>query len=124
MAAAFFNDLADPTLARAASAGTQPIDRVHPEVVQIMREVGHDLSAASPRLLSPSLAAGASLLVTMGCGESCPVVPGLETQDWQVEDPKGQSPERIRRIREEIRQRVQRLIAAKGWSRGQARRTS
>jgi arsenate reductase len=117
MAAAFFNLVADPDRARALSAGTRPADHVHPEVVAVMREVGIDLSGARPRLLSDDLAAGAQLLVTMGCGESCPAVPGLRREDWDVPDPKGQSPERVRAIRDEIRGRVRALIAAEGWQR-------
>lgn len=115
MAAAFFNRLADPTRARALSAGTQPAAHVHPEVVAVMREVGIDLSTARPTRLTDELAAGAQLLVTMGCGESCPVVPGLRRQDWNLPDPKGQPIERVRTIRDEIRVRVERLVTAEGW---------
>ena len=81
MAAAFFADMADPARAAAVSAGTQPGDRVHPEVVTAMREIGIDLGGNQPRLLTDELARGASLLVTMGCGEACPYVPGLERDD-------------------------------------------
>jgi arsenate reductase len=115
MAAAFFNSLVDPAVARAVSAGTQPGARVHPEVIEAMREAGIDLAAATPRLLTPELARGATLLVTMGCGDECPVVPGAERQDWPLQDPKGQPPEAVRRIRDEIRGRVQALIAAHRW---------
>jgi arsenate reductase len=117
MAAAWFEALADPAQARALSAGTQPAERVHPEVVAVMREVGIDLAAARPRLLDDALARDASLLVTMGCGDACPYVPGLERDDWPLEDPKGQSPDRVRAIRDEIRARVERLIAERGWGR-------
>jgi arsenate reductase len=72
MSAAFFNALADPTRAKAMSAGTEPADRVHPEVVETMREVGIDVSGVKPALLTGELARGAKLLVTMGCGEACP----------------------------------------------------
>jgi arsenate reductase len=115
MAAAFFNALADPARAQAVAAGTQPATRVHPEVLLAMREAGHDLSAAVPRLLTPELAKGAALLVTMGCGEQCPVVPGAERQDWQLQDPKGQNRETVARIRDQIRARVEELISARGW---------
>jgi len=111
MAAAFFNRLADPTVARAVSAGTEPGERVHPEVVATMREIGIDLSSAKPRLLTEELARGASLLVTMGCGDACPAVPGLRRNDWPLRDPKGQPPELVRAIRDEIRDRVARLVA-------------
>jgi arsenate reductase len=117
MAAGFFNRLANPALARAVCAGTRPGARVHPEVVEAMREVGIDLSAAKPQRLTPELAQGAALLVTMGCGDECPVVPGLRRDDWPLEDPKGQAPERVREIRDEIRARVGRLISREGWSR-------
>ncbi len=117
MAAALFDALADPARARAESAGTQPAERVHPEVVAAMREIGIDLAAARPRLLDDALARSASLLVTMGCGEACPYVPGLERDDWPLEDPKGKPPDRVRAIRDEIRARVERLLAARGWNR-------
>jgi len=117
MAAAFFNQLADPARARALSAGTQPAAHVHPEVLAAMREAGLDLSGARPTLLTDELAAGAHLLVTMGCGETCPVVPGLRRLDWPLDDPKGQDPARVRAIRDEIRERVRNLIAVEGWGR-------
>src|SRR5262249_22641296 len=78
IAAAFFTALADPARARALSAGTAPADCVHPGVVETMNEVGIDLASARPRLLTPDLAAEATVLVTMGCGETCPVVPGAQ----------------------------------------------
>lgn len=111
MAAAYFNQLVDPTKARAVSAGTQPGDRVHPEVVQVMQEEGIDLREAHPQQLTPELAAGAQLLITMGCGDECPYVPGLRRDDWPLEDPKGQPIERVRAIRDDIRARVEVLIA-------------
>ena len=115
MAAAFFNAMSNPALARAVCAGTRPAASVHPEVVEAMREVGIDLAAARPRPLTPALAAGAQLLVTMGCGDECPVVPGLARDEWPLEDPKGQPPERVRQIRDEIRRRVWQLVAREGW---------
>jgi arsenate reductase len=115
MAAAWFNSLADPTKARAISAGTEPGTRVHPEVVVAMREVGIDLAAVIPRKLTDDLAAEANILVTMGCGEACPVVPGVERDDWPLDDPKGQSVERVRQIRDEVERRVRKLLAARGW---------
>ncbi|HEX7509139.1 MAG TPA: arsenate reductase ArsC [Polyangia bacterium] len=117
MAAALFNHLADPAKVRAISAGTEPGQRVHPEVVQAMLELGVDLSAVTPQKLTPALAATASLLITMGCGEACPVVPGLERDDWPLEDPKGKPIERVRQIRAEIAERVRGLLEARGWSR-------
>lgn len=117
MAAAFFDALADFEIARALSAGTQPGLHVHPEVVDVMREVGIDLSDRTPRFLSDELARDAQLLITMGCGDECPVVPGLERDDWPLEDPKGKPIERVREIRDEIRRRVVDLLRARGWSR-------
>ena len=117
MAAAFFNALADPARARAVAAGTQPAERVHPEVVETMREIGLDLSAATPTRLTAELAGTAQLLITMGCGESCPVVPGLRREDWSLADPKGQAAEQVRAIRDDVRGRVERLVAAEGWQR-------
>src|SRR3990170_2188092 len=82
MAAAFFNRMADPARAAAVSAGTQPADRVNPAVIEAMREVGIDLTGARPHRLTEEIARGASLLVTMGCGDECPYVPGLAVDDW------------------------------------------
>ena len=110
MAAAWFNHLADPAQARARSAGTAPAERVHPEVLAVMKEVGIDLSSARPQKLTVDLAREADLLVTMGCGDECPVVPGLRVEDWPLEDPKGKSRERVREIREDIRHRVESLL--------------
>jgi arsenate reductase len=116
MAAAIFNKLADPRLAAAVSAGTQPGAHVHPEVVEVMHEEGVDLSRVVPRKLTDELAAEAEVLVTMGCGEACPFVPGVERDDWPLEDPKGQSAERVREIRNEVERRVRRLLALHGWA--------
>jgi len=116
MAAAWFNRLADPAAARAVSAGTEPGARVHPEVVVAMQEVGLDLSTGMPRLLTDDLAASTNLLITMGCGDACPVVPGVERDDWPLDDPKGQPIERVREIRDEIERRVRGLLAARRWS--------
>ena len=111
MAASFFNMFADPRKARALSAGTTPGERVHAEVVTAMREAGIDLSAAAPRLLTPELATGATWLITMGCGDSCPLLPGTLREEWPLADPQGQSLVRVRHIRNEIRQRVTQFIA-------------
>jgi arsenate reductase len=116
MAAAWFNLLADPNSAVAVSAGTEPGTRVHPEVAAAMAEVGIDLTGNAPRFLSQELAEAATLLITMGCGEACPVVPGLERQDWALEDPKGKPMARVREIRVEVRDRIQALVSVKGWA--------
>jgi len=116
MAAAFFNLTADPAKAVAISAGTRPGERVHPEVLAVMREIGIDLSSAKPRKLTAELAQGASLLVTMGCGDECPVVPGARRDDWPLPDPKGQPLGQVRQIRDEIKRRVAALVSAERWS--------
>ena len=115
MAAAFFNTLADPKRARAISAGTRPGTAVHPEVVTAMREVGIDLSSATPQYLSTDIANDAHILITMGCGDECPLVPGVERDDWPVDDPKGQSAEAVRGIRDQIRKNVEELIKERKW---------
>ena len=104
MAAAWFDALADATKARAVSAGTEPGTRVHPEVLKAMREVGIDLGDRKPQKLTDELAQNAEWLITMGCGDQCPVVPGLARDDWPLEDPKGKPRERVRE-----------LLAANGW---------
>jgi arsenate reductase len=114
MAAAWLNRLADPGKARGVSAGTQPGTHVHPEVLEVMREVGIDLSDAVPRLLTDELARGATMLVTMGCGEACPAIPGLRRADWPLEDPKGKPLERVRAIRDEVRELVAALVEREG----------
>ena len=115
MAAAFFNQLADPAKARAVSAGTNPGPAVHPEVVAAMREVEIDLSGAATTKLTTSLAETASMLVTMGCGDECPYVPGVARDDWPLDDPKGRPIDAVRGIRDDIRRRVDALITREGW---------
>lgn len=110
MAAAFFNTLVEDRKAQAISAGTKPAANVHPVVVEVMREVGIDLSKSPPRQLTREVAASAQTLVTMGCGEECPFVPGVEVIDWQIPDPKGQVIERVREIRDEILEQVKMLL--------------
>ena len=116
MAAAFFNTLTHGEAVQSLSAGTQPGDRVHPVVVEVMKEVGIDLAEARPQLLTEQLAESADLLVTMGCGEACPYLPGLRRQDWPLEDPKGEPLEKVRQIRDEIKRRVESLIKELGVS--------
>jgi arsenate reductase len=111
MAAAFFNELANATKARAVSAGTEPGERVHPEVLAVMQEVGIDLSHSKPQKLTEDLAKNAQLLITMGCGDKCPYVPGLRRDDWPLRDPKGLTLEDVRAIRDDVKERVEGLIA-------------
>ena len=115
IAAAWFNKICDPTKAIAISAGTEPGERVHPEVVQVMKEQGLDLAGSKPQFLSTELAQKATLLVTMGCGDACPYVPGLQKIDWPLLDPKGKSLEIVRKIRDEIHQRVIALATERNW---------
>jgi arsenate reductase len=115
MAAAFFNTLANPKLVRALSAGTRPAATVHAEVVTAMQEVGIDLSGATPQYLSMDLSGDAHILITMGCGDDCPLVPGVERDEWPLDDPKGQPVEVVRQIRDEIRQRVMELVRERRW---------
>jgi protein-tyrosine-phosphatase len=110
MSAAFFNQLADPAVAHAISAGTHPAECVHPVVVDAMQEVGIDLSGAKPQKLTAELAEKAEMLITMGCGDECPYVPGLRRDDWPLPDPKGEGVESVRKTRDEIRGRVLELL--------------
>ena len=114
MAAAFFNQYADPAKATGISAGTEPGLRVHPEVLTVMQEIGFDLSAATPQKLTQELAKDAALFITMGCGDKCPYVPGLRRDDWPLRDPKGLPAEEVRAIRDEVRARVRSLIEVEG----------
>ncbi len=93
----------------ALSAGTTPAPQVHPEVVEVMREIGIDLFGRTPRLLTRALAEQADVVVTMGCGDACPYIPGKRYIDWSLEDPKGKSVETVRAIRDEIARRVETL---------------
>jgi protein-tyrosine-phosphatase len=112
MSAALF-DRAAQGRHRALSAGSEadPAGRVHPEVVEVMRELGIDLSDRRPQHLSAELAAQAGVVVTMGCGDSCPYIPGRRYIDWDLPDPKGRPVDEVRRIRDEIVARVADLVA-------------
>jgi arsenate reductase len=94
----------------AASAGTTPSERVHPEVIQAMDELGIDLSDRRPQGLTDALTRRADVVVTMGCGDECPYVPGVRYLDWELPDPKGRPLEEVRRTRDEIAARVKRLV--------------
>jgi protein-tyrosine-phosphatase len=96
---------------RALSAGTTPGDQVHPEVVDVMREIGIDLSGRRPVLLTRELAEQAEVIVTMGCGDECPYIPGKRYLDWELPDPKGRPLDEVRATREEIGRRVRALVA-------------
>jgi arsenate reductase len=116
MAAAIFNAMADPATARALSAGTDPGPRVHPEVVDAMRESGIDLTGMTPQRLTDDLAGQAQWLITMGCGDQCPVIPGLRRDDWPLADPKGQTPAQVQAIRDAVAARVRGLVTQHGWA--------
>jgi arsenate reductase (thioredoxin) len=96
---------------RALSAGTTPGDRVHPEVVEVMRELGIDLADRKPRGLTRELAEQADVVVTMGCGDECPYIPGKRYIDWDLEDPKGRPVDEVRETRDDIERRVRELVA-------------
>jgi arsenate reductase len=116
MATAFFNRLADANLASSLSAGTAPIANVHPEVVRVMREEGIDLAKAHPQKLTHELVGKAHALVTIGCGEDWPPMPGLRRMDWPVADPRGKDIPTVRAIRDEIKRRVINLLQNEGLS--------
>ena len=94
----------------ALSAGTTPGDRVHPEVVEVMRELGIDLADREPKLLTRELAEQADIVVTMGCGDECPYIPGKRYLDWDLEDPTGRPLDEVRVTRDEIDRRVRELV--------------
>lgn len=94
----------------ALSAGSTPAERVHPEVLEVMRELGIDLSDRKPQLLTAELARKADVIVTMGCGDACPYIPGKQYIDWELPDPKGSPLEEVRALRDDIQRRVTALI--------------
>jgi arsenate reductase (thioredoxin) len=110
MSAALFERVAEGRH-RALSAGTTPAEQVHPEVVTVMRELGIDLAERVPRKLTPELAEQADVVVTMGCGDECPYIPGRRYVDWELDDPAGRPLDEVRATRDEIAQRVSELIA-------------
>jgi arsenate reductase len=99
---------------RVLSAGTTPAEHVHPEVIAVMREVGIDLADRVPQLLTDDLARDADVVVTMGCGDECPFIPGKRYIDWELPDPHDQPIDRVREIRDEIAGRVRRLLSELG----------
>jgi arsenate reductase (thioredoxin) len=109
MAAGLLERLAGDTV-RVRSAGTQPIEEIHPPVVEAMRELGIDLSARRPRRLEDSAVRAADVVVTMGCGDECPFYPGKRYEDWDLPDPSGKTFEEVREIRDTIERRVRALL--------------
>jgi len=102
----------------ARSAGSAPAARVHPEVVDVMRELGIDVSDRVPRALERSDAEWADVVVTMGCGDACPVIPGKRYTDWELEDPAGKNVDTTRAIRDEIARRIDELVTSLGGKEG------
>ena len=116
MAAAFFNQIAHPSRARAISAGTRAARSVDPGVREAMREAGVDLGQGLSRRLNAPLAMASGHLVTMGCGDDLPFFAGVRVQDWAIEDPRDQTLDRVREIRDEIRRRVTEMVDGNGWA--------
>ncbi|EST33592.1 heat-shock protein HtpX [Streptomycetaceae bacterium MP113-05] len=110
MAAAWLTHLADDHV-EVRSAGSAPADRVNPAAVEAMREVGIDITAESPKVLTPEAVQASDVCITMGCGDACPVFPGKRYLDWKLDDPAGQGVEAVRPIRDEIKTRIEKLIA-------------
>ena len=115
MAAAFFNKYADRKKVQAISAGTQPASQVHPEVKTVMEEIDISLENVQPKLLTAELAKNATYLITMGCKENCPYIPGLKILDWPFHDPKGQSLEKVRTTRDNIKTQVLSFLTQNLW---------
>ncbi|MEU6098030.1 arsenate reductase ArsC [Streptomyces sp. NPDC047079] len=113
MAAAFLTRLADDRV-EVRSAGSAPAGTVNPAVVEAMKERGIDISAETPKILTPQAVQASDLVITMGCGDTCPFFPGKRYLDWQLDDPAGQGVEAVRPIRDEIEQRVRGLLAELG----------
>jgi arsenate reductase len=93
------------------SAGSEPAEQINPVAVRVMGEIGLDLSDEFPKPMTDEVVRAADVVITMGCGDSCPIYPGKRYEDWEVEDPAGQSPEKVRAIRDDIRARVERLVS-------------
>jgi protein-tyrosine-phosphatase len=110
MAAAYLQELGKGRV-EVRSAGSQPADRVNPAVVAVMAEEGIDVGAATPRLLTDDAVRASDVVVTMGCGDACPIYPGRRYEDWVLDDPAGLSVDQVRPIRDEIRGRVEALLA-------------
>ncbi|MET9134575.1 arsenate reductase ArsC [Streptomyces antibioticus] len=110
MAAGFLSHLAGDRI-EVRSAGSLPGDQVNPAAVEAMKEAGVDISAAEPKVLTTEAVQASDYVITMGCGDACPVFPGKKYLDWALEDPAGKGVEAVRRIRDEIRTRIEALIA-------------
>jgi len=109
MAAALLERLAGDRV-RVRSAGSEPAEHLHPAVIEVMQEEGIDLRAERPKLLQDDAVRGSNVVITMGCGDACPIFPGIRYEDWELEDPAGKSVDEVRAIRDEIEERVRRLL--------------
>ncbi|MFC7591618.1 arsenate reductase ArsC [Nonomuraea antimicrobica] len=109
MAAGWLNHLAGGRI-EVRSAGSAPADQVNPVAVEAMREVGIDISVEQPKILTVDAVEASDVVVTMGCGDACPIFPGKRYEDWKLDDPAGQGIEAVRPIRDEIRTRIDKLI--------------
>src|SRR5260370_17383207 len=114
-AGAVVESLCAAYLVKAISAGPAPVDRVQHEIFEAMKEIGIDLWAGRPQLLTPDLVRSADLVVSLGCGELCPSVPGQRRMEWSLEASEGQTLDEIRPLRDELRRKIWRLVAKAGW---------
>lgn len=110
MAAAYLQHLSEGQI-EVRSAGSNPADQVNPAAVEAMREEGIDISAKTPKILTPKAVQDSDVVITMGCGDTCPIFPGKRYEDWKLDDPAGQGVEAVRPIRDEIRARIETLIS-------------
>lgn len=109
MAAAYLTALSDGAI-EVRSAGSAPADAVNPAVVEVMREDGIDIAAEVPKMLTVDAVKASDVVITMGCGDACPIFPGKRYEDWKLEDPAGQGPDAVRPIRDDIRRRIEQLM--------------
>ena len=113
MAAAFLTTLSRGAI-EVRSAGSQPADKVNPAAVEAMAELGIDMSAEIPKVLTTEAVRESDVVITMGCGDTCPIFPGKRYEDWELEDPAGQGVESVRPIRDDIKTRIEALITSLG----------
>jgi arsenate reductase len=109
MAAGYLTHLAGDAV-RVLSAGSEPADRVNPVAVEVMTEEGIDITSASPKILTTEAVQQSDVVITMGCGDTCPIFPGRRYEDWELDDPAGQGIEAVRPIRDDIKRRIEKLV--------------
>ncbi|MGW9627461.1 arsenate reductase ArsC [Microbacterium sp. NPDC055521] len=110
MAAGFLRDVAGDRI-EVRSAGSMPADQINPVAVEAMGELGIDITAEQPKVLTPEAVQASDVVITMGCGDACPFFPGKRYEDWKLDDPAGQGIDAVRPIRDEIRSRIEKLVA-------------